>query len=75
MGTAGPGVAAVDAVQAAVRGKQRGQVWRGGGSSEKRAMDDKGQCEQKLKKTSAPRPEEAYELSTCCQRPNNESFF
>lgn len=43
MGTAGPGVTAVDTVQAAVRDKQRGQVWRGGGSSEKKRAIDKGQ--------------------------------
>lgn len=34
MGAAGPGVAAVDTVQTAVRGQAEGQAWRRGGSGE-----------------------------------------
>lgn len=51
VGAAGPGVTAVDAVQAAVRDEQRGQAW---GRGEVR--DGEGRRERKHKKTSTPRP-------------------
>lgn len=63
VGAAGPGVATVDTVQAAVRDKQRGQAWRGEGRGKKK--EGNGRCEKKHKKTPVPCPEEAYKPRTC----------
>lgn len=61
MGTAGPGVAAVDAVQAAVRGKRRGRAWRRAGRGEEGNGQQGAEWRKAQRTSSASYPGEAVQ--------------